>query len=257
MIGIYKITNKINNHCYIGQSRKIDQRWKNHIIASNNLNDKGYEYPLYRAFRKYGINNFSFEVIEECKIEELNDKENYWIKYYNAEYNQTLGENFQVGSSKLTSNDVKTIQKMLIEDVQGELSHKDLAKQYNVHKDTIRDINVGRSWYDPTLNYPLHYSKFDSKKPNKILYYCKDCGIQISSKAIRCSKCEAQRRSYENKLPVSRIDLKKLIRTVPFTQIGIMFNVSDNTIRKWCKKYDLPDKVKEIKTYSDNEWDLI
>lgn len=56
---------------------------------------------------------------------------------------------------------------------------------------------------------------------------------------------------------VSREELKTLIRTLPFSQIGEKFNVSDNTIRKWCDKYDLPRKVSEIKKYSDEEWNLI
>jgi hypothetical protein len=51
--------------------------------------------------------------------------------------------------------------------------------------------------------------------------------------------------------------LKKLIRTKPFTQIGKQFNVSDNAIRKWCDNYNLPRKVNEIKSYSDEEWELI
>ena len=56
---------------------------------------------------------------------------------------------------------------------------------------------------------------------------------------------------------VSREELKTLIRTLPFLQIGEKFNVSDNTIRKWCDKYNLPRKASEIKKYSDEEWNLI
>ena len=60
MIGIYKITNKINQKCYIGQSIHIEKRWKEHV----NLAQTG-ETLLYKAFRKYGIENFIFEIIEE------------------------------------------------------------------------------------------------------------------------------------------------------------------------------------------------
>ena len=66
MIGIYKITNKINGKCYIGQSINIKQRWKGHRKDAFWLNGPDYQYPLYKAIRKYGIENFSFEVIEEC-----------------------------------------------------------------------------------------------------------------------------------------------------------------------------------------------
>ena len=102
MIGIYKITNKTNNHSYIGQSVQIETRWSNHKIAAFNPNDKAYEYPLYRAFRKYGMEQFQFEIIEECSIDMLNKREQYWIEYYKPEYNQTIGENYNIIPQKLT-----------------------------------------------------------------------------------------------------------------------------------------------------------
>ena len=90
MIGIYKITNKINNKCYIGQSIDINRRWLEH----KNPNNWDRKSILYDAFKKYDIENFSFEIIEECAQEELNEKEKYWIQYYNSYYNgynSTLG----------------------------------------------------------------------------------------------------------------------------------------------------------------------
>lgn len=51
-----------------------------------------------------------------------------------------------------------------------------------------------------------------------------------------------------------RETLKNLIRTTPFTRIGQQFNVSDNTIRKWCIHYNLPSKSSEIKKYTEEEW---
>lgn len=90
MIGIYKITNTTNNKCYIGQSRDIEARWAKHLSAYKSSPD----WELYRAFKKYGISAFKFEVIEECSIEELNEREIYWIAQYdsfNNGYNMTLG----------------------------------------------------------------------------------------------------------------------------------------------------------------------
>lgn len=54
-----------------------------------------------------------------------------------------------------------------------------------------------------------------------------------------------------------RSELKQLIRTTPFRQIGKQFNVTDNTIRKWCKSMNLPHKSSEINKYSDREWTAI
>ena len=82
--------------------------------------------------------------------------------------------------------------------------------------------------------------------------YCKDCGKPVSSGAIRCSECEAKNRITIK--PATREELKDLIRSTPFTTIGEKFGVSDNAIRKWCAGYGLPTKKKDIKNYSDEEW---
>ena len=55
----------------------------------------------------------------------------------------------------------------------------------------------------------------------------------------------------------NRNELKKLIRSTPFTTIGNMYGIDSNAIRKWCDKYNLPRTKKEIKSYSDEEWNLI
>ncbi|MCU5706140.1 GIY-YIG nuclease family protein [Bacillus wiedmannii] len=86
--GIYKITNKINGKCYIGQSLDIPKRWENHKCMNGN-----HSYPLYLAFKKYGLDNFSFEIIERCSKEEMEHLEYYYILLYdstNHGYNQTL-----------------------------------------------------------------------------------------------------------------------------------------------------------------------
>lgn len=87
-------------------------------------------------------------------------------------------------------------------------------------------------------------------------YYCIDCKEEIStSTAQRCSKC-AKIASRTVERP-SREELKNLIRTVPFTQIAKQYNVSDKAIAKWCIAENLPSRKKDIKSYSDEEWDLL
>lgn len=94
---IYKITNLINKHNYIGQtSISIEERFKQHCYNSFN-HKKGkdeYDYPLHRAIRKYGVDNFEISLIEECNDDLLNEKEIYYIKKYHGYddgYNATLG----------------------------------------------------------------------------------------------------------------------------------------------------------------------
>lgn len=93
--GIYKITNNINNKCYIGKSSNIEERFQYH--KKRYKNEKEWDKPLYKAFRKYGIENFSFEIIEEIEDYEhkSNEQEKYWIQYFNCYgdqgYNATIG----------------------------------------------------------------------------------------------------------------------------------------------------------------------
>jgi len=87
---------------------------------------------------------------------------------------------------------------------------------------------------------------------------CVDCGAKIYYKSVRCRSCESKRRDkIIAEVRVPREELKQLIRTKPFLQIGKMFNVTDNAIRKWCDKYKLPRKKSVINSYSDAEWNLI
>jgi group I intron endonuclease len=76
MLGIYKITNP-KGKIYIGQSINIDERIKHY------KNNSGKRQPkIYNSIQKYGWDNHMFEIIEECSLEQLNEKEIYWKKYY-------------------------------------------------------------------------------------------------------------------------------------------------------------------------------
>lgn len=88
--GIYKIQNNINQKNYVGQSRNIEMRWKQHIYNA----ETGSQYPIHCALRKYGVENFSFSILEECEASELNNKEIEWISKLNSfeeGYNCTRG----------------------------------------------------------------------------------------------------------------------------------------------------------------------
>ena len=75
--GIYKITNQINGKSYVGQSIDIATRLRNHRTATDDC-------AIHKAIRKYGVENFSFEIIEKCEQSLLNEREIYWIDFYNT-----------------------------------------------------------------------------------------------------------------------------------------------------------------------------
>ena len=122
------------------------------------------------------------------------------------------------------------------------------------HDDRLENLR----WVCPNCNQQLDTTNgknLRNKNKNKILNYCIDCGKEISKGAIRCISCEQARRHCEK--PITREELKKLIRNTPFTRIGEQFGVSDNAIRKWCDSYNLPRKVSDIKKYTNEEWNKI
>lgn len=244
--GIYKIQNLINNKIYIGQSKNINQRFKRHLKTAEDINDHSYNNPLYQAIRKYGKENFSFSIIQECSIEELNERQKYWISYYNSffeGYNLTFGGDG--AGNKLNKEKIINI----ISDLENtSLTQKEIANNRDISEQMVQGINTGRYWKHDR-QYPIRKPKI--KKKN----YCIDCGEIITSKAIRCEKCyRITTRKSERPL---REELKFLIRTKSFKEIGRIYSVSDNAIRKWCISMDLPSKKTEIKKYSNEEWEKI
>lgn len=89
LMGVYKITNTQNGHCYIGQSVDIKRRWRNHRKHFGDTKDTATShYPIYRAFKKYGEDNFKFEIIEIVHDKsKLTERELYWYNAFNPRYN--------------------------------------------------------------------------------------------------------------------------------------------------------------------------
>ena len=81
--GIYKITNLQNKMCYIGQSANIAERWRQHIKRGVGA-ETATRNKLYTAMKAYGVENFTFEIVEECERSLLNERESYWQDYFKA-----------------------------------------------------------------------------------------------------------------------------------------------------------------------------
>lgn len=246
--GIYKITNKQNGHCYIGQSVNIEERWRVHRSTGRNTNHENKNYPLYRAIYLYGLDNFEFSIIEECSKEELNQKEEYWISYYNSfedGYNQTKGGNNTDHLGKLNSKQLEEIKNLL---KNTNIREEDIALKYHVSLISISNINIGKYRFDNTIEYPIRKIK---------KYYCQNCGKELSNKTKTCLCAECYRNSETLHIP-SREILKEKIRKQSFESIAKEYGFkTGNTPKKWCKKLNLPYLKFEINKYSDEEWELI
>lgn len=153
---IYKYTNKINGKAYIGQTtQSLEKRHKRHL-ADSQVDDLYF----HRALKKYGIENFTLEILEDnIEKEYLDEREKYWIKYWNTFYLNKKGYNMTEGGQwgnaprKLSDLAIQEIQNLLIK---GDYSLKDIAQEYNVSLSCISDINTGRTWKKNEYVYPLH-----------------------------------------------------------------------------------------------------
>ncbi len=135
---IYKITNTINSKSYIGQTiQNVKERFYQHCAtkcskAVSNM-------AIHRAIKKYGKSNFTVEVIEEIDSANLNDRERYWIKYYNSYnngYNSTKGG--QDSCKPFKDLDVESI----IKEYNTGKSLRTLGTIFKVDKQTIKDLLI-------------------------------------------------------------------------------------------------------------------
>lgn len=178
MVGIYYCKNKITNKYYIGQSIDIQRRINTH--KKEYLNSKNNK-VLYESIRTHGIENFEWGIIEECLVDELDDKEIYWIKYYNSYsdgYNATSGEQNEYtgigennGRTKLTNKDVLDIRNRVYN------NNEDIWVVYVdycnlVGKDRFWSLVHGETWknVDTSMIYSLKdrgYKNFSGSKNPK------------------------------------------------------------------------------------------
>ena len=268
MIGIYKITNLVNGKVYIGQSTLIEKRFTRHKNTAINPTYKEYDYPLYKAMRKYGINNFVFEIIEECSVDELNEREIFYIKQYDSYkhgYNQDEGGS-HAAHCKLSESDVDAIIYRL--KTTKDNTHI-IAKDFGVGFTTIRDINVGERHYRESEKYPIRpriytparkkdkfgnqvaQTKFVSDiRDNEKLYFCPICGNNVSHSGNLCRQCYINNCKKVNR--PDALSLAKIIKEFGFEETGRQFGVSGSAIKKWCKDYNISHRLKDlIKWYNE------
>lgn len=164
--GIYCIKNIITNKKYIGQSTDIFYRWSKHKYnLNNNCHPNAY---LQSSWNKYGELNFTFNILERCKNDELDDREIYWINFYNT-VDRTKGFNLrnggQNGGSKYSDESRK------------KMSHTQTELFKNPERIKQSKESALRVWADEEYkesrsgeNHPLygkHHSEETKKKISK------------------------------------------------------------------------------------------
>jgi group I intron endonuclease len=169
---IYKITNLVNNKCYIGQAVDYQKRFQDHKSALRNGHHDNYH--LQNAWDKYHEDSFEFSVLEYA--ENYNEREIFYITLYDAT-NEDYGYNFLKGGENpplgshatLTMSDVVKIQTMLIQ----QKTLNEICNIFtNITRGQINRINNGQAWYNDELQYPLKKNDDD------------EIGVEIAAKVV-------------------------------------------------------------------------
>lgn len=213
--GIYSIENLINHKKYIGQSVNIKHRWSCHIRdLNNNIHDNDY---LQNSWNKYGKENFKFEILEECSIDLLNDKERFYIDLYNT-MNRGYGYNLKSGGqdSNYVTDEVK---KKISE------SNKNYYKEHPEAKKES-SISAYNQWSNPEIKAKI-------MGENNGMYG------KTHTKEARKKISEAQKghvSKYRNKIPVFCIELNKLFAdsVIACNELGLPASRAGN-IHEVCK----------------------
>lgn len=265
---IYKITNLINNKIYVGQTNNFLRRKQQHINAA--ISNKGPNKYLYNSMRKYGIENFAFEVIEY--VDNYNEREQYWIKFYNSNvpafgYNIDFRELNKSHIGKKSQNDMN----QLYNDLQySDISFEELAKKYHFKNiDNIRAINRGIYYYNSKFSYPIRDTKFSKayKKTSKIIQDLQNMNLSINEIANKYKTTPSYIYSINSGRRNFRKDIQYPIRKTQTRKPPISFSKKDidniksdikNTNLKWeelVQKYGGNTKIYQHinngKTYFD------
>lgn len=179
MKAIYKWTNIQNNKIYIGKSVDIARRLRNYRDEVK----KNKQRPIISAIRKYGFENFNFEIIEICDSltnQEMLEREQYWIDFYNSKdknfgYNildamETPGENYSTGSknnkAKLNEEKVLNIREMIF--LQN-ISPAEVYKIYSteISYDAFCKAYRGNTWKNVDMSMIRDISSEVKRKGNK------------------------------------------------------------------------------------------
>ena len=257
IIGIYKYENLINGKVYIGQSQDINRRKQQHLYDALKRSEKSTGIDL--AIKKYGIDNFSFEILEECKTQDLDEKEMYWISYYdsyNNGYNRTPGGRSLRGENHpraiLTEDDVWQIRELYGERVQRKyvfepyldrgITERCLLKVWNcetwtgVHTDVYTPEN--KAWHKKQVGHSEDQIGLSSLaraiKQEEIDMWVNDYknGLTINAIAKKYKRDNGTVKKYiENPIAIKKVNYNgKKIQNV---NTGIIFK-SVSAAAKWA-----------------------
>lgn len=250
--GIYQILNLINGHCYIGQSKNIFNRFnKHHIYDYKNEKGANYNDKIYQALRKYGLENFKVNIIELCPLNELDDKEIYWISYFDSfknGYNSTIGgQNWSPNMYTQETEEKRQKTREKNQSLIGENHPR--AKLSNEEVENIRQRYIlGESVENIWKDYQNNYQSKEVFK-NIIFGQSYENVNKINKEDIRYTNAKLTKEQV--------LDIRKrfYLNDETFSEISKYYNISISSVKNICNRTaykhiedDIPD-LRKRKTY--------
>ena len=267
--GVYLITNTVNSKCYIGQAINLRNRLKSHI---SNYTNKRYDNPLYRAFNKYGLDKFTYQlldVLEENDYKEARKQLDILeIKYietynsYNKGYNQTKGGDGGILGYKFTEKQIEKQKENTIKRINESL-------QYKIY---LYDINNKYTYMFITPRYADHYFGWKEGTTKNMIPNI------LGRKKYIVYRTEEEKQTKLNKLDLKGfnigryknkynkedyLNLKKSYPNASARELATLLNVTVKTIYNYDKEFGINEfkskdlvKFKILDTLSNNEYVL-
>lgn len=158
---IYCYTNKINNHKYVGQTNNLQRRIREHRSCAFNEKASSYNDLIHQKIRQYGEDNFEITVLEKLynnDINEVNQREQYWIEKLNSYCGNGKGYNMDLGGGNKRNKRILSPDELLEvkEEIKKGIPYIDIQSKYHVSASYLSSINNGIYYFDDRESYPLY-----------------------------------------------------------------------------------------------------
>lgn len=256
MYYIYCYTNKINNHKYVGQTNNYERRIREHRSCAFNEKASSYNDLIHKKIREYGEDNFQITLLETLytdDIEEVNQREIYWIDKMQSHCFSGLGYNMSTGGGRRGYSNILSNQelKTLKEEIKQGVPYYELENRYNISASFLSSINNGVYFKEDTEQYPLFKYYKEDKDYDELIDLLLNSSyslatiaemLNLSYSTVKKINAGTLRKGLYPTYPIrtktaneQRADkIKQLLLTTSMTnkEIGQMTGASEETVRR-------------------------
>lgn len=240
-IGIYCYENKHNHRRYIGQSTNIEKRYDQHLYDAANRPKQTIDFAL----NKFGIDDFDFMIIEECSEDRLNEREIYWIQYYdsyNDGYNSTPGGKCLRGENHprafLSDDDVYAIREEYAKGTPRREVYS-LYQAYSISERGFKKIWDGETW--PHIHMDVYTEENKAKHRKNTGHSTDQVGLSSLDRAIKQEEIDSFVQDYEAGMNIYQISKKHK------RDYGVIQKYLNNPVANQSIKYN-GRKVQNVNT---------